>query len=183
MNPPAAAHVPQGVRTTTSAETAFRAVVGEHEGAVHAYLRRRVTDAERAKDLTQEVFLRAWRSADSFDAARGDVRGWLFTIARNLLVDSYRADAARPRAVGDGGLALLPAPDEIDDAVAAWSMAEALRRLTVSHRDVLVCLYYQRLSLVEASEQLGVPVGTVKSRSTYALRALRLVLEEMEVSG
>lgn len=168
---------------TEQAESAFRSVVEENEGAVYAYLRRRVRDPDRAQDLTQEVFLRAWRSADRFDPDRVDARGWLFTIARNLLVDTYRADAARPRTVGDtASLDVLPAPDELEAAVAAWSMAEALQRLSVAHRDVLLCLYYRGWSLAETAEHLGVAVGTVKSRSTYALRALRLVLEEMEGS-
>ena len=161
---------------------AFRSVVEEHEAAVHAFVRRRVHDAGRAEDLTQEVFLRAWRSAHRFDAGRADARAWLFAIARNLLIDTYRSEAARPRTAGsDELLAAVPAPDELDAAVGSWVMADALRRLTPAHRDVLLCLYYRRWSLAQTAEHLGVAVGTVKSRSTYALRALRLVLEEMEV--
>lgn len=61
--------------------------------------------------------------------------------------------------------------------------AQALLRLTPAHREVIYLLHYRRLTLAESAVHLGVPVGTVKSRSTYALRALRLVLEEMEVTG
>jgi len=164
------------------AEQAFREVVEVHGPAVHAYLRRKVNDPGRAEDLTQEVFLRAWRHAGRFDAGRADLRGWLFAIARNLVIDTYRADAARPRAAaGEDLLAALPAPDEIEPAVAAWAMSDALRRLSPDHRDVLLCLYYRRWTLADTAAHLGVAVGTVKSRSTYALRALRLVLEEMEM--
>jgi RNA polymerase sigma-70 factor, ECF subfamily len=163
-------------------DEAFRAVVEEHSPAVSAYLRRRVSDAGRAEDLTQEVFLRAWRHADRFDASRADLRGWLFAIARNLVIDAHRADGARPRTgAGDEVLVALPGPDQIDAALGAWVMSDALRRLSPAHRDVLLCLYYRRWTLAETAEHLGVAVGTVKSRSTYALRALRLVLEEMEV--
>ena len=159
----------------------FDVVVAEHEPAVHGFVRRRVADAGRAEDLTQEVFLRAWRFADRYDPTRNDVRTWLLAIARNLVIDSYRADSARPRTAGSDDLLVhLAAPDRTDAAVAAWSMADALRRLTPAHRDVLLCLYYRRWSLAETAEHLGVAVGTVKSRSTYALRALRLVVEEME---
>ena len=161
----------------------FRSVVEAHESAVHAYVRRRVHDPGRAEDVTQEVFLRAWRFADRFDPQRADLRGWLLGIAHNLVIDGYRADAARPRtAGGEELLAALPAADELEAAVAAWMMADALRRLTPAHRDVLLCLYYRRWSLADTATHLGVALGTVKSRSTYALRALRLVLEEMEVS-
>jgi RNA polymerase sigma-70 factor (ECF subfamily) len=166
----------------SQADEDFRALVEEHGPAIRAYLRGKVGDAGKAEDLTQEVFLRAWRHAGRYDQARADLRGWLYAIARNLVIDSYRAEGARPRAVaGDDVLVALPAPDELDAAVGAWAMADALRRLTQDHRDVLLCLYYRRWSLAETAAHLGVPVGTVKSRSTYALRALRLVLEEMEV--
>jgi RNA polymerase sigma-70 factor (ECF subfamily) len=169
------------LRLRPDAEADFRAVVEEHAPAVQAYLRRRVNDSGRAEDLTQEVFLRAWRHADRFDAGK-DLRAWLIAIARNLVIDTYRADAARPRAAaGDDALVGLQAPDELDEAVGAWVMADALRRLTPAHRDVLLCLYYRRWTLAETAAHLDVALGTVKSRSTYALRALRLVLEEMEV--
>ena len=159
----------------------FRDLVRANEAAVRAYVRRRVHEDGRAEDLTQEVFLRAWRHADRYDADRMEVRGWLFAIARNLVIDGFRADATRPRTAGGEELmAALPAPDETDAAVAAWSMADALRRLSEPHRDVLVCLYYRRWSIAETAAHLGVPPGTVKSRSTYALRALKLVLEETE---
>ena len=164
-------------------EQAFAELVRTHEAAVHGYVHRRLRDARRAEDLTQEVFLRAWRHAERYDAARADVRAWLFAIARNLVIDAYRADGVRPRTTGtDALLVALPAPDETDAAVAAWSMADALRLLSAPHRDVLLCLYYRRWTLAQTAEHLGVPVGTVKSRSTYALRALRLVLEEREGS-
>ncbi len=166
----------------SAADHDFRLVVEEHAPAVRAYLRRRVADAGRAEDLTQEVFLRAWRHADRYDSARTDLRGWLFAIARNLVIDTYRSDGARPRtSAGEEILVGLPAPDEIDAAVSAWAMADALRRLTPAHRDVLLCLYYRRWTLAETATHLDVAIGTVKSRSTYALRALRLVLEEMEM--
>lgn len=107
----------------------------------------------------------------------------MFVIARNLVTDLHRADAARPRTAGDEWLLeTAPAADELEAALGAWTMTEALSRLTPAHREVLTLLYYRRLSVAEAAVVVGVPAGTVKSRSTYALRAQRLVLEEMEVA-
>lgn len=159
-----------------------RALVEQHGGALFAYVVRQVDDRGRAEDIVQEVFVRAWRRAETYDATRGELRGWLFGIARNLVTDAFRADASRPRSVGDESLLQAAiAPDDLETAMGAWTMAEALRRLTPAHRQVVSLLYYRRLSIAEAAAEIGVPAGTVKSRSTYALRALRLVLEEMEV--
>ena len=163
----------------------FRHVVLAHEPAVRRWIARRVQDPGRAEDLTQEVFLRAWRHADRYDPERGELRGWLLALARNVVIDGYRADAARPRTTGDSEHVLdtIAVADETEDAVAAWSMADALRSLSPAHRDVLVCLYYRRWTLGETADHLGVPLGTVKSRSTYALRALKLVLDEREAGA
>ncbi len=159
----------------------FDQLVRSQHAAVHAYIRRRVRDPARAEDLTQDVFLRAWRHADAFDASRADARGWLLAIARNLVIDSYRAEGRRPTVSGvDEFLAAVPAADEIDAALGALAMSEALQRLTEAHRTVLVYLYYRGWSLADTASHLGIAVGTVKSRSTYALRALKLVLEELE---
>jgi RNA polymerase sigma-70 factor (ECF subfamily) len=75
-----------------------------------------------------------------------------------------------------------PAMDEADRAVEAWTVAEALARLSQPHREVLVECFYRGRSVNEAAARLGVPPGTVKSRTHYALRSLRLVLEEMGVT-
>lgn len=170
-------------RTSNPAEAvAVATLVAEHQGPLLAYVQRALGDRQRAEDVVQEVFVRAWRRAETFDASRGELRGWLFGIAKNLVIDAQRADAARPRRAGDETLlATVATADGVEEAVAAWAMAQALDRLTPAHRQVLQLLYYRRLSVAEAAAEVGVPPGTVKSRSTYALRALRLVLEEMEV--
>jgi len=107
----------------------------------------------------------------------------LFTTARHLAIDAWRRRTSR---VGEVVTDDLPEPppevDEADRAVEAWTVAEALGRLSPAHRDVLVECFYQGRSVAEAAVRLGVPPGTVKSRTHYALRSLRLVLEEMGVT-
>jgi RNA polymerase sigma-70 factor (ECF subfamily) len=148
---------------------------------VHA-LRLTHGDRQRAEDLVQETLLRAWQQADRLDPKRGPVRPWLFTIVRNLAIDAWRRRAAR---VGEVFTDELPEPlsevDEADRAVEAWTIAEALSRLSAAHREVLVECFYQGRSVAEAAARLGVPAGTVKSRTHYALQSLRLVLAEMGV--
>jgi RNA polymerase sigma-70 factor (ECF subfamily) len=140
-------------------------------------------DRQRAEDLVQETMLRAWRHPEALDPERGSVRSWLFTTARNLAIDAWRRRSAR---VGEVITDQLPEPpqaiDEADRAVEAWTVAEALAQLTAPHREVLVECFYQGRSVGEAATRLGVPPGTVKSRTHYALRSLRLVLAEMGVT-
>jgi RNA polymerase sigma-70 factor, ECF subfamily len=162
----------------------LRALHEEHGGALFAYaLRLAAGDRQRAEDLVQETFLRAWRHPESVDPRRGSPRAWLFTTARNLAIDAWRRRGARYREVVAD---VLPEPrqpiDEADRAVEAWLLAEALTRLSPAHREVLVECFYRGRSVSEAAADLGVPPGTVKSRTHYALRSLRLVLAEMGVT-
>jgi RNA polymerase sigma-70 factor (ECF subfamily) len=165
-------------------EELLRALHAEHGDAlfVHA-LRLCDGDRQRAEDLVQETLLRAWRHPDSLNPDRGSARAWLFTTARHLAIDAWRRREAR---VGEVVTDVLPEPptelNEADRAVEAWTIAEALERLSPSHREVLVECFYRGRSVAEAAVVLGVPPGTVKSRTHYAVRALRLVLDEMGVT-
>ena len=85
--------------------------------------------------------------------------------------------------MGDVALETVPAPDEIDRAVQAWAVADALASLSQEHRQVLLETYYRGASVAEAAARLGVPPGTVKSRAYYALRELRLRLQESGVTA
>jgi RNA polymerase sigma-70 factor (ECF subfamily) len=133
---------------------------------------------ERAEEVVQETFVRAWRQhARGFETDRP--HGWLYTVARNLVTDLRRHDAVHPVIVHDD-VALKRAPeiDKFEKAVQRRIVADALNQLRPKHRDVLIAIYYQDCSLAEAAHRLGIPVGTVKSRSYHALRELRVVLEK-----
>ena len=97
---------------------------------------------------------------------------------RNVVIDLTRARAVRP-GVADGPPAAEPGADPFDRALVSWQVEEALRRLGEDHRRVLIETYYRARPYAEVAAELGVPEGTVKSRVYYALRALRLALEEM----
>ena len=138
-------------------------------------------DRARAEDIVQETLLRAWRSPRILEAASDARQAWLFTVARHLVIDEWRSSRARLEVPTDE----LPEPstrDETDDALQTWLVAEALQRLSADHRQVLVECYFLGRSVADAAEHLGVPPGTVKSRTHYALRALRLALQEMGVT-
>lgn len=161
----------------------LRALHEEHGGALFAHaLRLTHGDREKAKDLVQETLFKAWQQSHLMDSQYGPVRAWLFTISRNLAIDAWRRQSAR---LGEVVTDEVPEPpsevDEAERAVEAWTIAEALSKLSPAHREVLIECFYQGRSVAEAAARLGIPAGTVKSRTHYALQSLRLILAEMGV--
>ncbi len=164
-------------------ERALRALYDAHASSLLAYaLRLCGGDRQRAEDIVQETVVRAWRHPEVLDDDR-DVRPWLFTVARRIAIDGHRARKARPPEVTDEALAAVPVADEIDRALDGWLVSDALAALSAEHRAVLVETYYRGRSVAEAAARLGIPPGTVKSRTYYALRALRLALQERGVTS
>lgn len=158
-------------------ERVIRALHDEHAGALLRYAMYLTGgDRQRAEDVVQEVLLRAWQHPDA--VAGQPARPWLFTVARNLVIDGQRARRARPQEVGEAALGQRPAPDDVDRALESWGVADALASLRPDHRRVLFETYYKGSSVAEAATVLGIPPGTVKSRTFYALKALKLALEE-----
>jgi RNA polymerase sigma-70 factor (ECF subfamily) len=156
----------------------------EHATALWGYcVRLTGNDRVRAEDVVQETLLRAWRHFSVLDESQGSVRAWLFTVARNIVIDEWRSRRTR----GDVTVADVPEPadpgDHTDQLLMSWVVADALTKLSSEHRAVLLECYYRGLSVADAARHLGVPEGTVKSRTHYALRALRLALEEMGVGA
>ena len=161
---------------------ALRALYRAYAGELYGFALNALGDRGTAEEVVQEVFTRAWRHAEAYDPTRGSVRTWLYQIARHAIIDTRRRAAVRP------ALALHEPRDEqdpeglsIERAMLGWQVAGALEKLTPEHRQVIRLAHVQGLSVREIAERLGLPEGTVKSRTWYALRSLRLVLEEMGV--
>jgi len=164
-------------RRISSDEDLIRALYAEHAGPLLRYAMHLMSgDRQRAEDIVQETLLRAWQHPEAI--ADRPARPWLFAVARNLAIDAYRAKRARPHEVGEAALEVMPGPDDAERALESWAVADALGALRPEHRSVLLETYYRGKSVAEAATSLGVPAGTVKSRTFYALRALRLALEE-----
>lgn len=168
--------------TAGADEQLLRALFDDHASALLGFsLRLTGGDWQRAEDVVQETLLRAWRHPEALAAERGPVRPWLFTVARRVAIDAERVRAARPAEVSDEVLAALPMGDDIDRVLESWLVADALAALSPAHRGVLLATYFRDRSVSEAARELGVPEGTVKSRTHYALQALRLALQERGV--
>ena len=163
-------------RGALSRERDIREAYAAHAGELYGFAARSLGDSGLAEEAVQETFLRAWRAGDRFDPKLGSLRTWLFAILRNVVIDLGRARAARPR-VAEAGTE--PSVEPLDEALLAWQVEEAMRRIGEDHRRVLIETYWRGRPYAEVAEELGVPEGTVKSRVYYGLRALRVVLEEM----
>jgi RNA polymerase sigma-70 factor, ECF subfamily len=131
--------------------------------------------------VCQETLLRAWKNASLLDEAQGSVRAWLFTVARNIVIDESRTRRSRSEFPMGELPEPVPTEDASDELLMTWVVADAVTRLSPEHRAVLQQTYFKGRPVAEAARRLGIPEGTVKSRTHYALHALRLALEEMGV--
>ena len=165
-------------------EDGIRAAYREPGPALFHHAVQSLRDRGLAEEAVQETFVRAWRHADRFDPAVGSLRTWLFAILRNVVIDLARARAIRPT------LATEPerldrdavSDDQTDGVLNASVLADALTRLSDEHRQAIVETHLRGRSYADVAADLGVPVGTVRSRVFYGLRALRLVLEESGIT-
>jgi RNA polymerase sigma-70 factor (ECF subfamily) len=207
-----AAHPPEGTESESSGYAARRdtaderlaALYRQHSGPLLNYMARlTLGDRRLAEDIVQETYLRAWhllrnQEADlprddgdpqdaqgrtSARANAGDaMRGWLFTVARRVLIDALRKRCARPAEVFVDLRHLPGYDDEIERMLVGQAVRAGLKELRSEHRDVLVESYYLDRSLREIAALLNIPEGTVKSRTYYGLRALRGVVERQAAS-
>jgi RNA polymerase sigma-70 factor, ECF subfamily len=157
-------------------ERDVREAYAAHAGELYGFAVRSLSDRGLAEEAVQETFLRAWRAGERFDPQIGSLRTWLFAILRNVVIDLGRARAVRP-GVAEGGVE--PSVEPLEEALLAWQIEEAMRRIGDQHRHVLLETYYRGRPYAEVADELGVPEGTVKSRVYYGLRALRVALEEI----
>jgi RNA polymerase sigma-70 factor (ECF subfamily) len=160
---------PSHGRGPAEAEALIRALYAEHGSMLLAYATRATGDRGAAEEVVQETLLRAWRHADRLDTEQS-VAAWLVTVAGSIV-----ADMAAPGPTGQEA-----SPDVAPTSVLVM---EALKSLSPEHREVLIELCYRGRTAEEAAESLGIPAATVKIRSHYALRALRLAFKERQEVG
>jgi RNA polymerase sigma-70 factor (ECF subfamily) len=163
-------------------DTVIRALYDKYRRPLFGYVLRSVGgDRQYAEDIVQETMARAWAHAGELDPERAG--RWLFTVARNLVISGLRKKSARVTEVPIEEREFAARGDDIERVLQAWQVTEVLRGLSRDHLQVIIELFYRRRTVAEAAVVLGVPAGTVKSRSYYALHALRAALEERGVTG
>jgi RNA polymerase sigma-70 factor, ECF subfamily len=168
----------QAVSAPAAAEARMQALYDAHARPLYRYLLTLTFgDRQSAEDLLQETMMRAWRNIDGLHPDVARLRPWLFTVARNLAIDAGRARKARPQEVTDVDITgLAQVDDPIDRMLAVQMIKQAMASLSPEHHSVIIEIHFRGRSTSEAARLLGIPEGTVKSRTYHALRALRSAL-------
>ncbi len=147
---------------------AVRSLFDRYGGAVHAVAYQVLGNAGLAEEATQITFVKAWQSAARLDPER-DPAPWLYTIARRAAIDLYRRER---RHLSEPLPDLAPVPDAAESTWTVWQVRQAVEALPKKERDVVYATHFLGYSHEETADRLGVPVGTVKSRSHRAHRRL-----------
>lgn len=161
-------------------ESGLRAAYDAHGSLIYSFCRRSLPE-DRASDVTQEVFVSAWKARDRFDPSRGSLAGWLIGIAKHRLVDNIRAEqrhAGRRDQSEDGDIGVEPQVDRIADRML---VADALRTLPERARSVIELAYYHDLTHDQIAEKIDIPLGTVKSDIRRGLARIRHHLDPSHV--
>ena len=159
--------------------SAFDALYRRYARPVFGLALRRLGDRGRAEDAVQETFASVWRAASTYKPERGPGAPWLYAVARNAIVDNGRArreppvDAPEEMADDEG-----PA-DRAESGWVAWRVHRALAELPENERQVIGLAYWGGRSQSEIADTLGIPLGTVKTRTRTGLSRLAAVLEDV----
>nr|WP_183597244.1 sigma-70 family RNA polymerase sigma factor [Paenibacillus phyllosphaerae] len=166
---------------------ALEALYDRYEKPLYAYAYRFVGDAMLAEEIVQELFMRIWNRAHTFDGSQSKVSTWLFAILRNIAIDQLRNKqnrTAKQTQDAETFAELIDDQVNLEEQAANNLMAaevkNAVRELNEEQQHVLDLMYYQGLTQQEISEKRGIPLGTVKSRIRLALKHLRTRLVEFE---
>jgi RNA polymerase sigma-70 factor (ECF subfamily) len=156
---------------------AFEALYHRFARPVFGLALRRLGDRMRAEDAVQETFAAVWRSARTYKPDRGAGAAWLYAVARNAIVDRSRSRSEPPGEVPDIASTELGPDERAEASYVSWRVHRALESLPPNERDVIELAYYSGLSQSEVADFLGIPLGTVKTRTRAGLGRLADLLE------
>lgn len=156
---------------------AFEQLYQRYARSVYGLALRRLRDRERAEDAVQETFASIWRSASSYRVEQGAGAPWLYAVARNAIIDRFRSMPAESGDVPERATR-EPGPEErVESASTAWQVHRAFGELPEPEQRVIELAYWGGLSQSEIADFLGIPLGTVKTRTRSGLTHLAELLE------
>jgi RNA polymerase sigma-70 factor, ECF subfamily len=157
---------------------AFEILYGRYVRPVFGLALRRLGDRGHAEDAVQEAFAAVWRSAATYRPERGAAGGWLYTVARNAIVDRLRRNGPAAGAELPELVSAEPGPSErAEESDTSFRVHRALEELQPREREVIELAYWSGMSQSEVAEYLGLPLGTVKTRTRSGLARLASMLE------
>jgi RNA polymerase sigma-70 factor, ECF subfamily len=164
-------------RTGEGDRDAFEVLYQRYARSVFGLALRRLGDRDRAEEAVQETFASVWRSAHTYRADRGAGGTWLYAVARNAIADRGRARREPPTEPPDEPSPEAGPPEQAEEGWVAWRVHSAVAELPEHERTLLELAYWSGLSQSEIAEYLGVPLGTVKTRTRSALARLANTLD------
>lgn len=158
---------------------AFRAIYSHYAPRVKSYLVKQGASINAAEELSQETLMSVWRKADRYDPAKASAGTWIFTIARNLRIDALRKEN-RPH-FDPNDPSFLPEQEIPPDTSVSISetqdiVGRAIKQLPDDQADVIRLSFYSDKAHTTIAEELGIPLGTVKSRMRLAMKKLTILL-------
>jgi RNA polymerase sigma-70 factor, ECF subfamily len=159
-------------RAADGDRSAFEDLYRRYARPVFGFALRRLGDRGRAEDAVQETFASVWRSAASYKPERGPGAPWLYAVARNAIVDRARGRTEAPAEVPDTPSDDAGPAEQAEQSWVAWRVHRALEELPEREHEVIALAYWSGLSQSEVAEYLGIPLGTVKTRTRSALARL-----------
>lgn len=166
-------------RVGSGDRNAFEALYRRYARPVFGLALRRLGDRGRAEDAVQETFASVWRAAGSYRPERGPGAPWLYAVARNAIVDNGRTRREPPVENADEAAGDETPADRAESGWVAWRVHRALAELPENERVVLELAYWGGRSQSEIAEHLGIPLGTVKTRTRTGLARLADMLEDL----
>jgi RNA polymerase sigma-70 factor (ECF subfamily) len=166
------------VRSADGDRGAFEVLYRRYSRPVFGLALRRLGDRGRAEDAVQETFASIWRAARSYKPERGPGAPWLYAVARNAITDRGRARTDTPAEIPETASSEAGPAERAESGWTAWRVHRALEELNANERSVVELAYWSGLSQSEIAEFLGIPLGTVKTRTRAALARLATLLEE-----
>ena len=157
---------------------AFEDLYNRYARAVFGLALRRLGDRGRAEDAVQETFASIWRSAGTYRPERGPGAPWLYTVARNATVDRSRERIETPSEVPDEATNEPGPAEQTEQNWLTWRVHSALQELPEREREAIALAYWSGLSQSEVAEHLGIPLGTVKTRTRSGLARLAELLDD-----
>jgi RNA polymerase sigma-70 factor, ECF subfamily len=164
-------------RTGAGDREAFEKLYKRYARPVFGLALRRLGDRGRAEEALQETFTSVWRSARTYKPERGPGAPWLYGVARNAIVDRTRVRSEPPTEIPDEPSLEVGPEEQAEGSWTAWRVHRALERLPEREREVIALAYWSDLSQSEVAQQLGIPLGTVKTRTRAALAHLADLLD------